>query len=79
MCQAERANLRVNLFSTGVFSSSELSSAGRQRWYRQQGGMDSETQSSTQTDGSRHLQNDTGVCETASVDRETELAARRAC
>ena len=48
------ANLRVNLFSTGVFSSSELSSVGKQRWHKQEGGMDSETYNSTQTDVSRH-------------------------
>ena len=48
------ANLRVNLYSTGVFSSSELSSVGKQRWYKQQGGMDSEAYSSAQTDVSRH-------------------------
>ncbi len=60
-CVKLKANLRVNLFSTGVFSSSELSSAGKQRWYKQQGGMDSETHSSTQSDGSRHLQNNRGM------------------
>lgn len=38
-----KANLRVNLFSPGVFSSSELSSVGKQRWYKEQGSMDSET------------------------------------
>lgn len=41
------ANLRVNLFSTGLFSSSELSSVGKQRRYKQQGGVDSETQLDT--------------------------------
>lgn len=50
-----KANLRLNLFSTGVFSSSELSSVGKQRWYKQQGGMDSEKHSSTQIGVSRHL------------------------
>lgn len=37
-----KANLRVNLFSTGVTSSSELSSVGGQRWSRQRGSMNSE-------------------------------------
>lgn len=37
----------MNLFSTGLFSSSELSSVGKQRRYKQHGGVDSETQLDT--------------------------------
>lgn len=76
-----KANLRVNLFSTGVFSSSELSSVGKQRWYKQQGSMESETHSLTQTDVSRHLQNNMYVKTAGSMTEKHRIKEQqqRAC
>lgn len=82
-----KANLRVNLFRTGLFSSSELSSVGRQRWHRQQGSEDSETHGSTDMDVSRltHQNRPLPWCyvrHCAGMDRETQsqrAAAAEAC